>query len=150
MVQTKIKARVSLPVLAHVLVRNGLIKEGISSLLAWVWLNAPSLPVNLARNRAYQNPPWVLLSKPVCGVASSPCPCAHSGGVSIAAELGADTRGAGSAFHCCHWDAEPVGRARHGNAIFLVPAAKAFSRTFVASEVETKQHGGSSYVWKQK
>lgn len=103
------------PFLAHALVRNGLIKEGINSLLSSVWLNALSLPVNLARNRIYLNPP----SKPVWQVVSSQFLCAYFSSVSIVAELRSDTCRTGKVLHCCLWDTDPVGWMPSSIAIFF-------------------------------
>lgn len=109
-----------LPLLAHVLVRNGLIKEGINSLLSRVWLNALSLPANLAGSRIYLNPPWVLPSKPVWQVVSSQFLCTYFSSVSIVAKLRSNTCRIGNVLHCCLWDTDPVDWTPSSIAIFFV------------------------------
>lgn len=134
-----------LPLLAHARVRNGLIKEGINSLLSWVWLNTPSLPANLARNRIYLNPPWVLSSKPVWRVVSSQLLGTGFSGVSIAAELRSDTCRIGKVLHCCRWDSDPAGWAPSSAAILFVSWSKrAFCELGSVWGGNCKQHCGSN------
>lgn len=119
--QCKQKSKVAWfpPLLAHAQVRNGLIKEGINSLLSSVWLNALSSPANPARNRIYLHPPWVLPSKPVWQVVSSGFLGAYFSSVSIVAELRSDTCRIGKVLHCCLRDTDPVGWTPPSIAIFF-------------------------------